>query len=80
MKKILVTGAAGFIGFHLCRKLLKNGYKVIGIDNIITRNIYWIDKNVTGVISLDNNFEIPSFTALILTAPTNKNIPRDVLL
>ena len=34
MKNILVTGAAGFIGFHLCRKLLKNGYKVIGIDNI----------------------------------------------
>ena len=29
---------------------------------------------------MDNNFEIPSFTALILTAPTNKNIPRDVLL
>ena len=34
MKNILVTGAAGFIGFHLCRKLLHNGYKVIGIDNI----------------------------------------------
>ncbi|MEO2063036.1 MAG: NAD-dependent epimerase/dehydratase family protein [Christiangramia sp.] len=34
MKNILVTGAAGFIGFHLCRKLLENGYKVVGIDNI----------------------------------------------
>ena len=33
-KNILVTGAAGFIGFHLCKRLLKNGYKVIGIDNI----------------------------------------------
>lgn len=32
--KILVTGAAGFIGFHLCGKLLKSGYEVIGIDNI----------------------------------------------
>ena len=31
---ILVTGAAGFIGFHLCKKLLKNGFNVIGIDNI----------------------------------------------
>lgn len=32
-KYILVTGSAGFIGFHLCRRLLKEGYSVIGIDN-----------------------------------------------
>ena len=31
---ILVTGAAGFIGFHLCSKLIKNGFEVIGFDNI----------------------------------------------
>src|SRR5690606_20139512 len=34
MKKILVTGAAGFIGYHLCEKLLTQGYEVIGLDNI----------------------------------------------
>ena len=34
MKKILVTGAAGFIGFHLCQKLLKNGWQVVGLDNL----------------------------------------------
>tara|TARA_B100001989_G_C24540437_1_gene467198 strand:- start:211 stop:1176 length:966 start_codon:yes stop_codon:yes gene_type:complete len=34
MKKILITGAAGFIGFHLGSLLLKNGYKVVGIDSI----------------------------------------------
>tara|TARA_B100001971_G_scaffold212731_1_gene243699 strand:- start:882 stop:1835 length:954 start_codon:yes stop_codon:yes gene_type:complete len=34
MKKILVTGAAGFIGFHLCKSLLEDGYVVLGIDNI----------------------------------------------
>tara|TARA_B100000212_G_C27342167_1_gene519696 strand:- start:228 stop:1253 length:1026 start_codon:yes stop_codon:yes gene_type:complete len=31
---ILVTGAAGFIGFHLCLKLISNGYKVIGLDSL----------------------------------------------
>ncbi|WP_293729370.1 SDR family NAD(P)-dependent oxidoreductase [uncultured Phascolarctobacterium sp.] len=34
MKKILVTGAAGFIGFYLSKRLLEQGYEVIGIDNI----------------------------------------------
>ena len=34
MKKILITGAAGFIGFHVSLTLLKTGKKVVGIDNI----------------------------------------------
>ena len=33
-KNIFITGAAGFIGFHLCKKLLESEYFVIGIDNI----------------------------------------------
>jgi UDP-glucuronate 4-epimerase len=33
-QNVLVTGAAGFIGFHLARRLLKDGYQVVGIDNI----------------------------------------------
>jgi UDP-glucuronate 4-epimerase len=32
--KLLITGAAGFIGFHLSKKLLEEGYQVIGIDNL----------------------------------------------
>lgn len=32
--EILVTGAAGFIGFHLCRKLLASGHAIVGLDNI----------------------------------------------
>ena len=34
MKKILITGAAGFIGFHVTLNLLKSGKKVVGIDNL----------------------------------------------
>jgi len=33
-QNVLVTGAAGFIGFHLARRLLDNGYKVVGLDNM----------------------------------------------
>lgn len=34
MKQILVTGACGFIGYHLCKQLLAKGHTVIGLDNI----------------------------------------------
>ncbi|GHA30135.1 NAD-dependent epimerase [Salinimicrobium marinum] len=33
-EKVLITGVAGFIGFHLAKKLIQNGYEVIGLDNI----------------------------------------------
>lgn len=32
--EILVTGAAGFVGFHICRRLLEQGERVVGIDNL----------------------------------------------
>lgn len=34
MSKILVTGSAGFIGFHLVKKLIANGHSVVGVDNL----------------------------------------------
>ena len=43
MKRILVTGGSGFVGSHLCRRLLKEGNEVICIDNLFTgrkKNIY----------------------------------------
>ena len=39
MKRILVTGGAGFIGSHLCKRLLAQGNQVIGIDNLYTGRI-----------------------------------------
>jgi dTDP-glucose 4,6-dehydratase len=35
-KRILITGAAGFLGSHLCDRFIKDGYHVIGMDNLIT--------------------------------------------
>lgn len=37
-KKILVTGGAGFIGSHLCERLLADGHEVVAVDNFVTGN------------------------------------------
>ncbi|MDX1940107.1 MAG: UDP-glucuronic acid decarboxylase family protein [Saprospiraceae bacterium] len=39
MKKILITGAAGFLGSHLCDRFIREGYHVIGMDNLLTGNL-----------------------------------------
>ena len=39
MKRVLITGAAGFLGSHLCDRFIKDGCTVIGMDNLITGRI-----------------------------------------
>ncbi|WP_405221701.1 UDP-glucuronic acid decarboxylase family protein [Dokdonia sp. Asnod1-B02] len=39
MKRVLITGAAGFLGSHLCDRFIKEGFHVIGMDNLITGNL-----------------------------------------
>jgi dTDP-glucose 4,6-dehydratase len=46
-KRVLITGAAGFLGSHLCDRFIKEGFSVIGMDNLITgdlRNIEHLFK------------------------------------
>lgn len=50
MKKVLITGGAGFIGSHLCEKFLKEGWFVIALDNLITGNI----DNISHLIENEN--------------------------
>lgn len=38
-KRILIAGAAGFLGSHLCDRFLAEGYEVVGMDNLLTGNI-----------------------------------------
>ncbi len=50
-KRILITGAAGFLGSHLCDRFIREGNHVIGMDNLITGNI----KNI------EHLFKLPEF-------------------
>ncbi|SEK76962.1 dTDP-glucose 4,6-dehydratase [Aquimarina amphilecti] len=50
MKKVLITGAAGFLGSHLCDRFINEGYHVIGMDNLITGDL----KNIEHLFKLKN--------------------------
>lgn len=39
MKRVLITGAAGFLGSHLCDRMIKEGYHVMAMDNLLTGNL-----------------------------------------
>jgi dTDP-glucose 4,6-dehydratase len=49
-KRILITGAAGFLGSHLCDRFIKEGYQVIAMDNLITGDL----KNIEHLFKLES--------------------------
>jgi dTDP-glucose 4,6-dehydratase len=66
--RVLVTGAAGFIGSHLCASLLDRGFSVIGMDNLVTgdvanvaplagREFVLVQHNVTDFIAVEGPLE-----------------------
>lgn len=50
-KRVLITGAAGFLGSHLCDRFIKDGYNVIGMDNLITGDLQ----------NIEHLFKLPEF-------------------
>ncbi len=68
-KRVLITGAAGFLGSHLCDRFINEGYYVIAMDNLITGdliniehlrsspNFEFIHHDVTKHIEIDGNLE-----------------------
>lgn len=67
METCLVTGGAGFIGSHLCDKLIEGGYKVICLDNLLTGS----KKNIEHLLS-NPNFE---FVQADVCSPINISEP-----
>ena len=49
-KRVLITGAAGFLGSHLCDRFIKEGYCVVGMDNLITVDL----KNIEHLFPLED--------------------------
>lgn len=49
-KRVLITGAAGFLGSHLCDRFINEGCSVIGMDNLITGNL----NNIAHLFQLEN--------------------------
>lgn len=70
MRKIIITGAAGFIGSHLCDKFIDNNFKVVGVDNLITgdlvnishlqdnKNFCFIEQDVSESFELSEKFDL----------------------
>ncbi|MDX1937790.1 MAG: UDP-glucuronic acid decarboxylase family protein [Flavihumibacter sp.] len=60
-ERVLITGAAGFLGSHLCDRFIKEGYHVIGMDNLITGDL----KNIEHLFKLEQfefyNHDITKF-------------------
>lgn len=69
IKRVLITGAAGFLGSHLCDRFLLEGYQVIGMDNFITGdkknishltenpNFSFINHDVTEFVNIDGKLD-----------------------
>ncbi len=60
-KRVLITGAAGFLGSHLCDRFIAEGFRVVGMDNLITGDL----KNIEHLFILDNfefyNHDVSNF-------------------
>ena len=71
-KLILITGAAGFIGFHLSKKFLDNGYFVVGVDNFNSYYDVKLKESRFKILSNSKNFIVfNNDTAEIITFDCN---------
>ncbi len=69
--KVLVTGAAGFIGFHLSRRLLSLGHEVVGLDNL--NDYYSVEIKLSRLEMLKVE---PKFTFVRLDMADNEGMAK----
>ena len=91
MQTALIAGGAGFIGSHLCERLLTENIKVICVDNFITGDKYniekyssnssfiFIEKDISSIEKEDIEEEIDFIFHLASPASPNKNSPRSYI-
>lgn len=77
-KKIIITGVAGFVGFHLARKLLKKKYKVFGIDSLNSYYDISLKKSRVEILEKEKNFEFLKNDLLSLKKLTKKYIFKKI--
>lgn len=89
MQTVLVAGGAGFIGSHLCKRLLAQNYKVFCVDNLITgeksnlkdildnKNFTFLEKDITKLI--DKELVVDYIFHLASPASPNKKSPRSYI-
>ncbi len=89
MQTVLVAGGAGFIGSHLCKKLLSENYKVICVDNLVTgdknnlndilnsENFTFLEKDITKNFQEDSKLDY--IFHLASPASPNKKSPRSYI-
>ena len=58
MRKVLVTGSSGFIGFHLCQLLLEKNFHVIGVDNMSNYYDVGIKERRQAMLLQSSNFDV----------------------
>lgn len=92
MKKVLITGAAGFIGSHLCDRFIKEGWYVIGIDNFLTgspenlehlllnQNFEFIEQDIIEGLELEGQLDLILHFACPASPVDYLNFPIETLM
>jgi dTDP-glucose 4,6-dehydratase len=92
MKKVLITGAAGFIGSHLCDRFIKEGWYVVGVDNFLTgswknlehlsrnKNFRFIEKDITNGLEFEDHLDLILHFACPASPVDYLNFPIETLM